>query len=140
MKRLIILLTIFIFGCATNPKTNVDHQLAKGEIKTLEEGELTGIKDSVNNLESEVSAQAGAFNEITRNIKDIKAGRDSIINDPDMINKFIIVFGLVIGLPFIGLLIIMGIYIVSSEKKHKITNEHMNKLIEAIHNDPNLTK
>ena len=134
LKYFLIISLLFISGCAKfGAKLTGDDQLAKAEIE-----EATGIKASIEELESDVQAQAGAFNELMK--QDTESGRDSIINDPELLKYIVMVFGIVVGIPFVGLLVIMAIYILSSERRNKHTSEKFNRLIEAIYNDPKLTK
>ena len=136
----IICISLLLFsGCAKlGAKVMGDDQLVKGEIKKIDNVELAGIKEAVADIQGQISAQAGLINKTVSDMRETSAGRDSVMNDPEMINKFILVFGIVIGLPFLGVLLIMIIYILSSERKQKDMNKHYAKLIEAIKNDPNM--
>lgn len=115
---------------AGSTKFKGDDQFVKAE-QNVKTDEISAIKKAVADLKGQVSAQMGFINKTVSDMRETSSGRDSIMNDPTMINKFILVFGIVIGVPFLGLLLVMAIYIWVSQINY-------GRIIKAIHNDPNM--
>jgi uncharacterized protein YceK len=120
-KNLLLVLTValFVSGCAKiGAKLTGDDQLVKGEIKEADI-EMAGIKEAMADLKASMSAQFGMINKTQTDNRETQSGRDSVMNDPDMINKFIIVFAITIGVPYLSMLLIFYFYMRYNEKTQK---------------------
>ena len=123
---LTILLSLSLCGCAkmTGMKVGGDDQLMKLENKAENQNiELAGIKKLVADLKATVGVQAGLVNKTLNDNRETNAGRDSVMNDPAMIEKLALYGVVAVVSPFV--LIILGFVTLlvmmnwSSQKRHK---------------------
>lgn len=122
MKNTLIILIagIILSGCVKSgsDKLKGDDQMVKAE-QNVKTDEISAIKEAVADLKASVSAQAGLINKTMTDNRETSSGRDSVFNDSSMINLFIIVFAITVGVPYLSILLIFYLYMRYNEKAQR---------------------
>ena len=156
-----IFICITIAGCM-KAKMLGDDQLMKFQTKEMNndvsavkelQAQLETAMSAIINLKAEMKAQAQVAGQIgagnrseqttTETKNDIVTGNGSIFNSPEMINtlmavferiliKFFLVLGLMLGLPMLGMILIMLMSMIFTSKNMKILFSQQDDLLKKI--------